>query len=92
MSSKQFYEPLTDLYTRAQQNTLSKLISGVIMGLLLIFAITLVTIGLDIIFRDSTFWLTFNNDLRGLGIVAGVVLALEVWGLIPHQAEDTDNE
>ncbi len=92
MASKQFYEPLADLYSKTQQNTRLKLISGIIMGLLLILAIILATIGLEIIFSESTYWQIFINDIRGLSIVAGVVLALEVWGLIPHPIEDTTEE
>ncbi len=62
------------------------------MGLLLIFAIILVTIGLEVLFGENVWWGTFMNDLRGLGLIAGVLLALEVWGLIPHPIEDTTEE
>ncbi|MHA1946802.1 MAG: hypothetical protein ACXAC6_03640 [Candidatus Hodarchaeales archaeon] len=92
MASKQFYQPLADLYSRTQQNNISKLFGGVIMSLLLIFAIILVSIGLEVIFGESTYWKTFFNDIRGFGIIAGVILALEVWGLIPRPIDDTPEE
>ena len=92
MASKQYYQPLADLYSRTQQNNISKLFGGIIMGLLLIFAIIFVSILLEAIFGESNYWKTFFNDIRGLGIVAGVLLALEVWGLIPHPIEDTTEE
>ena len=62
------------------------------MGLLLIFAIIIITVGLDLIFSESAYWRTLNNDIRGLGVVAGVVLMLEVWGLIPHSAKETSDD
>jgi hypothetical protein len=92
MASKQLYQPLADLYSRTQQNNISKLFGGIILGLLLIIGFILITIGMEIIFGENTWWGTFINDLRGLSVIAGIILALEVWGLIPHPIEDTPEE
>jgi hypothetical protein len=92
MASKQFYQPLADLYSRTQQSNTSKLFGGVIMGLLLIFAITVFAFGLELVFGVNEWIQVFVHDLIGLGIIAGVLLALEVWGLIPHPIEDTTEE
>ena len=92
MELKQYKESLANLYSKTQQNNISKLFGGVIMGLLLIFAIIFVSILLEAIFGESNYWKTFFNDIRGLGLIAGILLALEVWGLIPHPIEDTTEE
>ena len=88
MASKQFYEPLTNLYARTQKNTVSKLFSGVIMGFLLFIAIVIVTIGIELVLGADDWIGTFTHDIRALGIVAGFVLTLEVWGLLPHPTND----
>ncbi|MHA2166244.1 MAG: hypothetical protein ACXAC2_06345 [Candidatus Kariarchaeaceae archaeon] len=92
MELKQFKESLANLYSKTQQNNISKLFGGVIMGLLLIFAIAVFSLGLELVFGVNEWIQVFVHDLLGLGIIAGVLLALEVWGLIPHPIEDTTGE
>ncbi len=92
MASKQFYEPLTNLYSKTQKNTVSKLYSGVIMGLLLFLVIVIVTIGIELLLGADDWIGTFTHDMRGLGIVAGLILTLEVWGLLPHPTNDVSED
>ena len=92
MASKQFYEPLTNLYSKTQKNTASKLFSGIIMGLLLFLAIVIVTIGIELLLGADDWIGTFTHDMRRLGIVAGLILTLEVWGLIPHLTKDNNED
>jgi hypothetical protein len=88
MVLEQFNEPLTNLYSKTQQNSVTKLFSGIILGLLLFFAIVVFALGLELILDTSEWIQVFVHDLQALGIVAGFLLTLEVWGLIPHVTKD----
>ena len=88
MVLKQFQEPLTNIYSKTQKNTVSKLYSGVIMGLLLFIIIVLVTIVIELVLGTEGWIGTFTHDFRALGIVAGLILTLEIWGLLPRPTKE----
>ena len=92
METKQFKEHLTNLYSKTQKNTPSKLFYGVTLGFHLYILVVLVTLGIEAIIGTNEWTGTFFQDIRALAIVAGVLLAFEVWGLIPHPKVDSNKD
>ena len=62
------------------------------MGLLLVIMVVVVTIGIEAVLGTNGWIGTFVHDIRGFSVIAGVLLALEVWGLIPHPTEDINED
>ena len=61
MVSKELHSSISDLYEKTQENTLSKLISGTFLGLIIFLAIFVVTIVTDQVFTSWEWLLLFNR-------------------------------
>jgi hypothetical protein len=55
------------------------MIGGLLWGILLVFSMIVRPF-----FNNNTFLQTFLKDLPGIGLIFGLLITLEIWGLIPH--------
>lgn len=79
-----YLHQFTDYYKKSISRRI--IIGGIcgilVWGFLLIFSLIMKQVFLD------TFFQTLFNDIPGLGLIFGFVLALEIWGLIPRPSSD----
>jgi hypothetical protein len=60
---------------------------GLLWGILLVFSMIVRPF-----FNSNTFFQTFLKDLPGIGLIFGLLITLEIWGLIPHPAFINEEE
>jgi len=84
MISRRIPKPLVDYYEFTQRSLSSRIIFGLLTGLIVWLIGIFLAIILNPFVAKNTFGKTFLHDLPGFALVIGLVLLLELWGLIPH--------
>ncbi len=82
--TKRIPQPFVDTYKLSQRSRTSRFISGLLVGLIVWITGVILAFLLNPFVGDNTFGKTFLHDLPGFTLVFGLVLLLELWGLIPH--------
>ncbi|MHA1978396.1 MAG: hypothetical protein ACW98I_15950 [Candidatus Hodarchaeales archaeon] len=84
MISKRVSKPFEDFYRLSQRSRSSRFIYGLLTGLLVWFAGIFIAFIFNPFVGNNTFFKTFLHDLPGFTLILGLVLLLELWGLIPR--------
>ena len=83
MMSKRISKSFEDLYKQSQRSRSSQIIYGLLAGLIVWLTGIVLALIINPFIGNNTFIKTFLNDLPGVSLVFGLVILLELWGIIP---------
>ncbi|MFX0184430.1 MAG: hypothetical protein ACFE95_15215 [Candidatus Hodarchaeota archaeon] len=75
-----------------KESLLRRFFIGIVMGGLLWGILLVFSILARPFFNNNIFFQTFLKDLPGIGLILGLLITLEIWGLIPHPVLISEEE
>jgi hypothetical protein len=83
---------VSEIQSFSERSPLHRFFAGILIGTFIWLIGLVISLGLNPFVGDNTFGETLLHDLPGIALIFGLVITLEIWGLLPRPIEDTDEK
>jgi hypothetical protein len=83
---------VSEINSFSERSPLHRFLSGILIGSFIWVVGLVISLRLNPFVGNNTFGETFLHDLPGIALIFGLVITLEIWGLLPRPIEDTDEK